>query len=202
ISFPFLFHKPTLTYPFLLSKILGPLYFPLLSILIFSFSFSLYTVYKVIYWLETLGLYSGLLEFFSETSLKLSLLFLLALFYFMLFSALKLIANTVNELALFFFSKDQEGQVLMKIRSGSIVFVVGSLFSLIFNQSLLMMTIIFLISCFVYFLFFLFKVSDFLTIGSMFGMVIMILLFWTAFVFLVSYIGLRIYNAILATLSI
>lgn len=159
-------------------------------------------MYKVIYWLETLGLYSGLLEFFSETSLKLSLLFLLALFYFMLFSALKLIANTVNELALFFFSKDQEGQVLMKIRSGSIVFVVGSLFSLIFNQSLLMMTIIFLISCFVYFLFFLFKVSDFLTIGSMFGMVIMILLFWTAFVFLVSYIGLRIYNAILATLSI
>lgn len=177
-------------------------HFPLLSILIFSFSFSLYTVYKVIYWLETLGLYSGLLEFFSETSLKLSLLFLLALFYFMLFSALKLIANTVNELALFFFSKDQEGQVLMKIRSGSIIFVVGSLLSLIFNQSLLMMTIIFLISCFVYFLFFLFKVSDFLMIGSMFGMVIMILLFWTAFVFLVSYIGLRIYNAILATLSI
>lgn len=149
-----------------------------------------------------LGLYSGLLEFFSETSLKLSLLFLLALFYFMLFSALKLIANTVNELALFFFSKDEEGQVLMKIRSGSLIFVIGSLFALIFNQSFLVMCVIFAAVCFVYFVFFIVKVSDYLTIGGMFSLVFMILLFWAAFIFSVSYIGLRVYNALLATLSL
>lgn len=177
-------------------------HFPLLSILIFSFSFALYTEYNMIHWLEMLGIYSGLLEFFSETSLKLSLLFLLTLFYFMFFSALKLIANTVNELALFFFSKDQDGQVLTKIRTGSIIFIVGSIFSLLFTQSLLILMIIFAIVCFAYFLFFMFKVSEYLTIGSTFGMVFMILLFWATFIFSVTYIGLRVYNALLATLSI
>lgn len=120
----------------------------------------------------------------------------------MLFSALKLIADTVNELALFFFSKDHEGQVLMKIRSGSIIFIVGSLFALIFNQSLLLMTIIFVCACFVYFIFFMFKVSEYLTIGNMFGMVFMLLLFWAAFVFSVTYILLRVYNALISTLSV
>ena len=149
-----------------------------------------------------LGLYSGLLEFFSEASFKLSLLFLLAFMYFMLFSALKLIANTVNELALFFFSKDEEGQVVMKIRSGSMIFVVGSLLSLFFYQSLLAIAIIFAAACFVYFVFFIFKVSGYLTVGNMFGMVFMIVLFWAVFIFAVMYVALRVYHAVLAALSI
>lgn len=120
----------------------------------------------------------------------------------MLFSALKLIADTMNELALFFFSKDHEGQVLMKIRSGSIIFIIASLFALIFNQSLLVMTVIFVCACFVYFVFFMVKVSEYLTIGSMFGMIMMLFLFLAAFLFSVAYILLRVYNALISTLSV
>lgn len=120
----------------------------------------------------------------------------------MLFSALKLIADTVNELALFFFSKDHEGQVLMKIRSGSIIFIVASSFALIFNQSLFVMTAIFVCACLVYFVFFMIKVSGYLTIGNMFGMLLMLLTFWTAFIFSVAYILLRVYNALISTLSV
>lgn len=170
--------------------------------MIFSFSFALFTEYQAIDWLETLGLYSGLLEFFTDTSLKLSLLFLFTLFYFMLFSALKLIADTMNGLALFFFSKDEEGQVLMKIRSGSIIFIVASLFALIFNQSLFVMTAIFACACLGYFIFFMVKVNEYLTIGNMFGMIMLLFTFWAAFIFSVAYILLRVYNALISTLSV
>lgn len=52
----------------------------------------------------------------------------------MVFSALKLIANTVTELALLFFAKDPEGANLRKIRVGSAVYLGASLLSFIFVQ--------------------------------------------------------------------
>ena len=52
----------------------------------------------------------------------------------MVFSALKLIANTVTELALLFFAKDPEGANLRKIRIGSAVYLGASLLSFIFVQ--------------------------------------------------------------------
>ncbi len=127
---------------------------------------------------------------------------MLTLGFFMLFSALKLIANTVNELALFFFSQDSKGQALMQIRAGSLIFVFGSFLSLIFNQSLLVISIIFVATCLVYFVYFIIKISDHLTVGGMFGMVFMILLFWATFVSTVTFIVLRVYHALLATLHV
>ncbi|MFS0595620.1 DUF5366 family protein [Peribacillus frigoritolerans] len=57
-----------------------------------------------------LGIYQGMLEFFSEAGIKLALLIVLLLLFFMVFAALKLISDTILELSLFFFSKESPEQ--------------------------------------------------------------------------------------------
>ncbi len=60
--------------------------------------------------LQTLGMYQGMLDYFSEKGIRLALFAAFALVYFMLFSALKLIANTVTELSLCFSQMTLKGQ--------------------------------------------------------------------------------------------
>ncbi|MBC2806334.1 DUF5366 family protein, partial [Rhizobium ruizarguesonis] len=83
-------------------------YFPLVAILLFSSSLSISTSLHVMKILQTLGMYQGMLDYFSEKGIRLALFAAFALVYFMLFSALKLIANTVTELSLLFFTNDPE----------------------------------------------------------------------------------------------
>ncbi|MFJ7851913.1 DUF5366 family protein [Peribacillus frigoritolerans] len=81
------------------------------------------------------GIYQGMLEFFSEAGIKLALLIVLLLLFFMVFAALKLISDTILELSLLFFSKDSEGKALNSVREGSVIYVIGgacSLFSVQF----------------------------------------------------------------------
>lgn len=66
-------------------------YFPLISILLFSTSFSISTVMMVLKVLKRLDIYGGMLEFFSENGIKLALFIVFALIYFMIFSALSLL---------------------------------------------------------------------------------------------------------------
>ncbi|MGG0409656.1 DUF5366 family protein [Peribacillus simplex] len=83
-----------------------------------------------------LGIYQGMLEFFSETGIKLALLVVLLLLFCMVFAALKLISDTILELFLLFFSKDPEGKALNSVSKGSVIYVIGSACSL-FRNSLL-----------------------------------------------------------------
>lgn len=86
-------------------------YFPLISILLFSSAFSIFTVGITTDFLTQAGILKGMLEFFSEQGIRLALFAAFALVYFMILSALKLIADTVLELALLFFAKDPEGEL-------------------------------------------------------------------------------------------
>ncbi|MDP1417058.1 DUF5366 family protein [Peribacillus simplex] len=55
------------------------------------------------------GICQGMLEFFSETGIKLALLIVLLLLFFMVFTVLKLISDTILELSLLLFSKGSGG---------------------------------------------------------------------------------------------
>ncbi|WP_268563838.1 DUF5366 family protein [Peribacillus frigoritolerans] len=72
-----------------------------------------------------LGIYQGMLEFFSEAGIKLALLIVLLLLFFMVFAALKLISDTILALSLLFLSKDSEGKALNSVRKGSVIYVIG-----------------------------------------------------------------------------
>src|SRR5690554_6258845 len=100
-------------------------YFPLLSIILFSLSLSFRIEMLLLDFLKASGLYEGMREFFSDTGIKLALLILLLAIFFMVFAALKLIADTLNEISLLFFSKDLSGEALTKIRGGSFIYFIG-----------------------------------------------------------------------------
>ncbi|WP_280768775.1 DUF5366 family protein [Salipaludibacillus daqingensis] len=177
-------------------------HFPLISIILFSLAFSIYTERLSISYLKNIGLYSGMIEFFSERGIHLALLFVLWLFFFMLFAALKLIANTVNELSLLFFSKDEEGTDLKNVRRGAWIFLIGGIFSIIASIDILLLLSVFAIACFSYFIFFIYKVSDSLSAPALIALIFFHLFFWFAFGIAIVYAVVKLYNSLIASLPI
>ena len=104
-------------------------YLPLFTISLFSLTFGFYIVSYSMNVFEAIGVYAGMREFLSEMELKVFLLVLFVLCFFMLFSALKLIGETIHELATLFFSKDQNGETISVARGGYVIFFIGALIS-------------------------------------------------------------------------
>ncbi|KEZ47797.1 MULTISPECIES: DUF5366 family protein [Metabacillus] len=177
-------------------------YFPLIAILLFSTSLSISTVSEIVGLLKRLGVYGGMLEFFSESGIKLALFTVFALIYFMVFSALKLISDTVTELSLLFFSKDAEGESLKKIRLGSAFYLAGGGVSLLLVQFGAAIIAVFLLATVCYFIFAVYQFSFFLTSFSLIGLVLFHVLFWSVFLFGILYICMKLYNSLLASLPI
>ncbi|WP_174879877.1 DUF5366 family protein [Metabacillus niabensis] len=173
-----------------------------MTILLFSTSLSIATVMIVIDYLQVLGIYEGMLEFFSNNGIKLALFIIFALLYFMVFSALKLIADTVTELSLLFFSKDIVGENLTKIRGGSSFYLVAGALSLAAVQFPIAIIGIFLLATLCYFIFIVYKISSSLTSASLIGLVLFHVLFWFSFILGTLYICFRLYNSIMASLPI
>ncbi|MFZ4451819.1 DUF5366 family protein [Salibacterium aidingense] len=177
-------------------------HFPLFSILLFGLSFALYAERLITAWLAEIGLYTGMLEFFSETGIRVTLTFFLLLFFFMIFSALKLIAGTMIELSLLFFSKDKEGEELRKIRSGTWIYFIASLLSLLFIFYPAGIAVTFLAATTVYFIYFVYRVSDSLSGAGMFGLIFFHISFWCVSAAAVGYAGLRLYNSFIKSLPL
>ncbi len=177
-------------------------HFPLISIILFSLAFSIYIERMLILYLENIGLYSGMVNFFSEKGIHLALLFVLWLFFFMLFAALKLIANTVNELSLLFFSKDEEGTDLTKVRKGTWIFLIGGILAIVTSSDILLLLGVFILACFSYFIFFIYKVSDSLSISTLIGLIFFHLFFWFSFAITTVYVVVKLYNSLIASLPL
>jgi hypothetical protein len=146
--------------------------------------------------------YEGMREFFSENGIKLTLLFLLMLFFFMVFSAFKLIADTTVELSMLFFSKDEDGVELNKVRTGSSIFISLSLVSLVLTQDILYLIATFVAACFIYFIYFVYIVSDSLSVLGLIGMVFFHVIFWSAFLLAIVYALIKLYNSFMASLPL
>lgn len=173
-------------------------YFPLFAIILFSSSFGYSTEAYLVDQLKRLGIYRGMTELFSNVQIEVALWFICTLLFFMLFAALKLISDTLIELSLFFFSKESEGATLNQIRGGSSIFLIGSLCSIIVVKSTILLPALFLLSCFVYFFYFVYKASTSLTTAGMFGLIFMHLLFWVCFTMGVIYAFLKVYKAFMS----
>lgn len=177
-------------------------YFPLITILLFSTSLSIATVMMAIEYLQLLGIFNGMLEFFSHNGIKLALFVVFALFYFMVFSALKLLANTVTELSLLFFSKDIAGENLTRIRGGSVFYLIGGALSLLAVKMPSIIVILFLVSTLIYFVYIVYRISHSLTSLSLIGLVLFNVLFWFIFMLGTLYLCFRLYNSVMASLPV
>ncbi|MFJ7827483.1 DUF5366 family protein [Psychrobacillus sp. NPDC096623] len=175
-------------------------FLPLITIVLFSLSFALFTMNKVIELFKVIGVYSGMREFLSDVELKLFLLIILALIYFMVFSALKLIAETIHEIGMLFFSKDYEGKTMAQARGGFVIFFVGSIISAVGFQSIQLLLIIFLLTTFIYFVYVVYKLSSSMSLVGTLGLVMFEIIVWSLFLALVIYIIIKLYNGIVASL--
>ena len=128
-------------------------YLPLITIILFSFTFGLFAVSESLQLFQAIGVYNGMREFLSDLELRFVLLIVFALIFFMIFSALKLIGETIHELGMLFFSKDKEGQTIHAARGGYVIFFFGAFASVIGIQSIMVLVTVFIVTVFFYFIF-------------------------------------------------
>ncbi|GGA42173.1 DUF5366 family protein [Psychrobacillus lasiicapitis] len=175
-------------------------FLPLITILLFSLTFSVFTMNKAIALFKVIGVYSGMREFLSDLELKLFLLIILVLIYFMLFSALKLIAETIHEIGMLFFSKDLEGKTISQARGGYVIFFVGAIISAVGLQSIQVLLLIFLATSFIYFIYVVFKLSNSMSLLGTIGLIMFEIIMWSLFLALVIYAMIKLYNGVIASL--
>ncbi len=175
-------------------------YLPLITIILFSLTFGLFAVAESMSLFESIGVYAGMREFLSDLQLRIFLLVIFSLCFFMLFSALKLIGETIHELGMLFFSKDQKGELMHSARGGYVIFFFGACLSIIGIQSFIVLVAIFALTTAVYFVYSIYKVSSAISFGGLVGLICFEILFWSAFIVSITYIVLKLYNGILASL--
>ncbi|HWL22605.1 MAG TPA: DUF5366 family protein [Ureibacillus sp.] len=175
-------------------------YLPLFTIILFSLSFGIFAINQILPFLTSIGVYSGMREFLTDLELRVFLLVILSLCFFMLFSALKLIGQTIHETGMLFFSKDKKGETMSVARGGYVIFFFGSLLSVLGIQSVYILIAVFAATVFIYFIYTIYKMSQFMTMVGMIGLIVFEILFWSLFITLILYILLKLYNGVLASL--
>jgi len=175
-------------------------FMPLVTIVLFSLTFGLYGVTEAITFSKEIGLYGGMREFLSDFQLRMFLLIILTFSFFMVFSALKLIAETIHEIAMLFFSKDVSGEGFRNARSGNVIYFIGSMVSVVGIQSIQILIGVFLLTTFIYFVYVIYRMSPYMNVISMIGMVIFEIVVWSVLIAFILYVVLKLYNGLMASL--
>ena len=170
--------------------------------MLFSLSFAIYLENQAFIILNQIGLYEGLLEFFSGAGIKLTLLFIIFLLFFMMFSAIKLMADTILQISLLFFSNELDGESLKSARLASIVFLVGGSLSILCTFSILAIALVFFITIMLAFTYIVYKASAYLSTSGLIGFVFFQTFVWGCLITAIAYVVLKFYNSLLASLPI
>ena len=175
-------------------------YLPFFTIVLFSLTFGVYTVGVSVELFKGIGLYAGMREFLTDIQLRIFLLVIYTLLFFMVFSALKLIAETIHETAMLFFSKDVLGESYSEARGGNVIYFFGALVSVLGINSVAVLGTVFLLTTFIYFVYVVYKLSRFMTIVSTIGLIIFEITFWCVLISTIIYILLKLYTGVIASL--
>ncbi len=177
-------------------------YLPFMTVVFYAFTFGVYAVGVSIDLFHEIGLYEGMREFLSDIQLRMFLLVLYALFFFMFFSALKLIGETIHNSAMLFFSKDLEGKSYVEARAGSVIYFIGAIATAAGIHSIEIMGLLFLLTTIIYFIYTVFKLSKFMSLANMIGLIAFEVIIWGVLLSGIVYILLKLYNGVLASLPI
>lgn len=175
-------------------------FLPLMTVILFSMTFGICAVTESLVFFKAIGVYSGMREFLSDIELRFLLLIVFSLMFFMVFSALKLIGETIHEVGLLFFLKDQTGEMVANERGGYVIFFFGAILSVLGVQFFLILGFIFALTAITYFVYMVYKTSHHMSIVSMIGLIIFEIIIWALFGTLILYAVLKLYNGVLASL--
>jgi hypothetical protein len=144
----------------------------------FGISFTLFFFQLAINFISKLGMLEPLKGIMPEKDIRI-LLFLGILFViFAIFSALKVLGQTIWEMGLLFFSKDEAGADLIVSKKISYLFVIGGLISVPLNSSILISISVLGATFIAYMIYFLIKQSKSFSVVGMFGFVLFQLIIW------------------------
>ena len=177
-------------------------YLPFVTVVLFSLTFGVYGVGESIIFFKEIGLYQGMREFLSDFQLRIFLLTMYTLLFFMVFAALKLIATTIHETALLFFLKEEADASYSASRSGAVIYFVGALVSAFGIQSWKALVLIFIISTFAYFIYVVYKLSPFMTLTNTVGLIFFQIVVWSVLLAVLIFIIIRLYNGLLASIPL
>ena len=175
-------------------------YLPLITIILFSLTFGIYAVSQSMDLFNAIGVYNGMREFLSDFEIRVFLLIVSALMFFMVFSALKLIGETIHELAMLFFSKDRNGETIHIARGGYVIFFIGALATMAGMHSILFLILILLITVAVYFIYTVYKMSHYMSYIGLIGFIVFEMVVWAVFLAAILFVFVKLYNSILASL--
>lgn len=175
-------------------------YLPLLTIVLFSLTFGIYSVRISLDLFSKIGIYDGMREFLSDMELRVLLLIVFSLCFFMIFSAFKLIGETIHETGMLFFSKDREGETIHAARGGYVILFIGALASIFGITSIIILMGILICTVLTYFVYTVYKISTFMSVNGMIGFIVFEVLVWVTFLSCVIYVLFKLYNGLLASL--
>ena len=123
-----------------------------------------------------------------EKDIRILLFLGILLVLFAIFSALKVLGQTIWEMGLLFFSKDVEGKDLLASKKISFLFIIGGLISIPLNSSILISISVLGASFIIYLIYFLIKQSKSFSLVGIFGFVLFQLIIWGSIVSGIAYI--------------
>ena len=175
-------------------------YLPLFSIVLFSLTFGIFAVSESMDLFEGIGIYGGMREFLSDFELRVLLLVMFSLLFFMTFAALKLIGTTIHELGMLFFSKDKDGETIKLARGANVIFLIGALISAFGIQSLIVLLVIFAVTVLSYYIYVIYKLSTFMSFTGMIGLIVFEILIWALLLTTILFVFIRLYNSVVGSL--
>lgn len=177
-------------------------YLPLISVVLFSLTFGVFAVTESIKIFKVIGVYSGMSQFMSDIEIRLLLLIVFILCFFMLFSALKLVGETIHEIGMLLFAKELQVETYSNAKSASTIVFFGAIASAFGMNSLMTLTLIFGATMIVYFMFVVYKMSDAMSTTGLIGLIVFEVMIWAVAIVSIAYVIIRLYNTILSSLPI
>lgn len=177
-------------------------YLPLISVILFSLTFGVFAVTESMKLFKVIGVYSGMSQFMSDLEIRILLLIVFMLCFFMLFSALKLVGETIHEIGMLFFAKELQAETYSNAKSASTIVFFGAIASAFGMNSIMTLAFIFAATMLIYFMFVAYKMSDAMSTTGLIGLIVFEVMIWAVSLVSIGYVIMRLYNTILSSLPI
>ena len=163
----------------------------------FGISFTLFFFQLAINFISTKGILEPLTGVMPEKDIRILLFIGILFVLFSIFSALKVLGQTIWELGLLFFSKDEAGADLIVSKKISYLFILGGLISVPLNSSILLSISVLGATFIAYMIYFLIKQAKSFSVVGMFGFVLFQLIIWGSIVSGIAYIYFKLVSTYL-----
>lgn len=175
-------------------------FLPLITILLFSMTFGLFAVNESLVLFKSIGVYAAMSEFLSDVELRIFLFICFAVLFFMVFSAVKLVGESVHTIGMLFFAKINEDNPPQESKVLYSILLIGACLSVIGINSFIVLIAIAIGTLLVYFIATMVRLTEYLGFGSVIGLLIFEFAIWTVLLVTLAYVLVKLYNSLLSSL--